>query len=405
MRLNTEAREVINAPAGVIIEPEESTITSLALIETTPAAIIYAPGALTSMVDRIKSEVRAQLATLDVSIPKDKARIISLSARVASAKVKLDKLGDSLIEEHRAVVTAVNADRKSMRDDLDAFKVEVRKPVTDLERAEDDRKAAHEAALAAIPEVEGYGANESVEELKRRLLYIANYPSRDWQEFAARASKIVSNEILRTEGLLARAEKREAEAREAERLRAEAAELAIKEREEAAARAAKEAAERRAEEQARIAREAAERERQRVENERIQAEARAKQAEAERIAAEEKAARDLREAEERRIAEADAAERRRKADAEAAELAASAAAAKAERERYAAVEAERQRVAAQKKAELEEAEKRAKNRAHQGAIHREILAALALLNVPEESGKLIIAAIAKGAVPHVTIEY
>ena len=404
MRLNTEA--YAQPPVtGVIVEPEESTITSLALVETTPAAIIYAPGALTSMVDRIKSEVRAQLATLDVSIPKDKARIISLSARVASAKVKLDKLGDSLIEEHRAVVTAVNADRKSMRDDLDAFKVEVRKPVTDLERAEDDRKAAHEAALAAIPEVEGYGANESVEELKRRLLYIANYPSRDWQEFAARASKIVSNEILRTEGLLARAEKREAEAREAERLRAEAAELAIKEREEAAARAAKEAAERRAEEQARIAREAAERERQRVENERIQAEARAKQAEAERIAAEEKAARDLREAEERRIAEADAAERRRKADAEAAELAASAAAAKAERERYAAVEAERQRVAAQKKAELEEAEKRAKNRAHQGAIHREILAALALLNVPEESGKLIIAAIAKGAVPHVTIEY
>ena len=61
--------------------------------------------------------------------------------------------------------------------------------------------------------------------------------------------------------------------------------------------------------------------------------------------------------------------------------------------------------AAQKKADADEAEKRAKNRAHKGAVHREILVALALLNISEEAGKLLIAAIAKGAVPHVTIEY
>ena len=57
------------------------------------------------------------------------------------------------------------------------------------------------------------------------------------------------------------------------------------------------------------------------------------------------------------------------------------------------------------KYDLEEAEKRAKNRAHQAAVHREILAALALLNISEEAGKLIIAAIAKGAVPHVSLQY
>ena len=62
-------------------------------------------------------------------------------------------------------------------------------------------------------------------------------------------------------------------------------------------------------------------------------------------------------------------------------------------------------MAEEQRKELDEAEKRAKNRAHQGAIHREILAALALLNISEEAGKLIIAAIAKGAVPHVTIQY
>jgi hypothetical protein len=443
VRLNTEAHAA--QPTIEFTAPEESTITSLAVIETTSAALVYAPGALTALVDKLKQEVRGQLATLDVSIPSQRARIISLSARVASAKVKLDKLGDSLIEEHRAVVTAVNADRKAMRDDLDAFKVEVRKPVTDLENAETARKAAHEAALAAIPEAEGYGASESVTELEQRFTFLMNYPARDWQEFSTRARNVLMEEIHRTDVLLVRAKKREADALELILLRAEAAERAIKEREEAAAKAAQEAAERRAEEQARIAREAAERERRRIENERIEAEARAKQAEAERIAAEQKAERDLKEAAHRAVLAAQEAadserraiakERQRLADqqAEAARAAAAAevrrirdaehaeaarkdaeklaeqdrlqAAAKAKRDQEAAVEAERQRVAAQKKADMDEAEKRAKNRAHRLKIDNEALGAIVALDIPMDRAQDLLIAIAKGAVPHVTIEY
>ena len=60
----------------------------------------------------------------------------------------------------------VNADRKAMRDDLDAFKVEVRKPVTDLENAEKERVAAHEAALLAIAESLEFGSVESSAELR-----------------------------------------------------------------------------------------------------------------------------------------------------------------------------------------------------------------------------------------------
>jgi hypothetical protein len=93
-------KETIAPEQSTIFPPEtiapsvdqgEETGTALALIGTQPAALIYAPGALTALVDRLKTEVRGQLATLDVSIPKDKARIISLSAKVASAKVSLDK--------------------------------------------------------------------------------------------------------------------------------------------------------------------------------------------------------------------------------------------------------------------------------------------------------------------------
>jgi hypothetical protein len=403
MRLNTEAHAT--QPTIEFTAPEESTITSLAVIETTSAALVYAPGALTALVDRLKQEVRAQLATLDVSKPKDKARIISLSARVAKAKVKLDEMGADLTEEHRAVVTAVNADRKTMRDDMDAFKVEVRKPVTDLENAEKDRVAAHEAIIRQIEDLGRLDRPLNLEEIEARAGQVSVLADRDWQEFKQRA---VGAKVMAMEAL-SEAQDRAIEARrlreQAERLESEARERAIKEREEAAAKAAKEAAERRAEERAWIARQAAIQEQQRIENDRIEAEARAKQAEAERIAAEERAARELQEAEERRIREAEQAEARRVADSQAAQRRAQEAAAQAQRDQEAAIERERQRVAEEQRKELDEAEKRAKNRAHQGAIHREILAALALLNISDEAGKLIIAAIAKGAVPHVTISY
>ena len=51
-------------------ESEESTITSLAVIETASAALVYAPGALTALVDKLKQEVRAQLATLRTGLLK-----------------------------------------------------------------------------------------------------------------------------------------------------------------------------------------------------------------------------------------------------------------------------------------------------------------------------------------------
>lgn len=439
MRLNTEAR---NQPAVT------STSTDLAIISAIPAIVpaeFFKPNGADAVLSALKTEVRKVAATLDISTPAGREAIASLAYKVARSKTALDEQGKELVGAIKKQSGEIDAERKRMRDELDALKDEVRKPLTDWENAEKVRVACHEEALNILRNISLTPA-ESCADVAEHIEKATNlFAQREWEEFEKRALDAKNAVLFELGESLKSMQAKEAALLEAERLRAEAAERAIKEREEAAARAAKEAAERRAEEQARIAHEAAERERQRVENERIEAEARAKQAEAERIAAEERAARKLKEAEEQRIRESEQAEARRKldaeaaerrriadelaavarlaeaqaeakrvaeqaearriAEAEAAELAASAAAAKAERERYAAVEAERQRVAAQKKAEAEEAEKRARNRAHQGAIHREILEALALLNISDEAGKLIIAAIAKGTVPHISIQY
>lgn len=410
--MRIEAKE---APASSV-EQVESNITSLAVIDTASAALVYAPGALKSLVEKLKDEVRCQLATLDVSLPKDRARIISLSARVAKAKVKLDDMGDSLIEEHRAVVTAVNADRKVMRDDLDAFKIEVRKPVTDLENAEKARQAGHEEVIRQIDELGRLDCPLNLEEIEARACRVSSLADRDWQEFKQRAmgSKAMAMESL--SGAQDRAIEARRQREEVERQEAEAREISIKEREEAAAKDAREAEQRKAEEQLRLAQESADRERQRIENERIEAEARAKQAEAEKIAAEERAARELKEAEERRIREAAEAEARRKAEAELAEKMRRAAEqeaqrreeeakARAERDRQAAVEAERKRVADEARAALAAAEERERNKTHRAKINREAKTGLISAGIPADLAEQCIVAIAKGLVPNVRIEY
>ena len=414
MRITKEttapAQSTIFPPETVAPSTEqgEETGTALALIGTQPAALIYAPGVLARLVERIKSEVRSELATLDVSRPKDKARIITLAALVASAKVSLDDAGKTLGEEARKQIDAINADRKWMRDELDPFKIEVRKPVTDLENAEKERVAEHEAALAEISGAAVFTADNwqrlGSEAIRDRIAEIEK-DERDWQEFFVRAEGTKAITIKSMRGVLALAEAAEEGARIAEIQRAEAAERAIKEREEAAALAAKQEAERKADEQARLAREATQREEKRLEDERNQAEARAKQAEAEKMAAEQRAARELQEAEERRKREAEQAEARRLAEVEAAKRREEEAAEKAKRDQEAAIEAERQRVAAEKRRELEEAEKRTKNRAHLAAVNREVLAAMVNVGASDELGKALIAAIVKGEIPHVTIAY
>ena len=414
------------APAETPLFTSASTeLATIATLQTIVPVEFFKEGGSNDILTNLENEVRAQAAKLDISTKAGRDAIASLAHKVACSKKPLENLRKGLTEDIRKQKEAIDAEGRKADERLEALKIEVRKPLTDWENAEKERVANHEAALHLIEDEEQRaGMGWTVEEIESKIALVKQiFNSRSWQEFIERASKARIMAVAALEQALFRAQEAIREKEELERLRAEAAERAIKEREEASARAAKEAAERRAEEQARIAREAVERERQRLANERAEAEARAKQAEAEKIAAElraealrlaeaesyqaqlEKERREAEEAEERAQQALRDAEARRVAEAEAAELAASAAVAKAERERYAAVEAERQRVAARQKEELEEAEKRAKNRAHRLKIDNEALGAIVALDIPMDRAQDLLIAIAKGAVPHVTISY
>jgi colicin import membrane protein len=382
------------------LEPVSPAATTTDLAVLTAVSIVpadfFKPNGSDEVLARLEEEVRKQASVLDISTETGRAAIASLAYKVARSKTALDEQGKSLVVDKKAEIGAIDKERSRVWDRCEKLQLEVRQPLTDWENAEKDRVLHHENALRLIEDEEQRAVLWQYPAEIRAHVDATNFlfASREWEEFVSRARTATTRALNALDSALATAEKKEAEQLEAARLRAEAQERAIKEREEAAARAAKEAAERRAEEQARLAYVAAERDRQRVENERAEAEARAKQAEAQRIAQEALAERLLAEAEARRVAEQQAASQRAKEAQE-----------RAERDRIAAVEAERLRVAEEKRREAEEAEKRANNKARQTAVNRDILAALAKLGIPEDIGREIVIAMAKGQIPHVTVAY
>lgn len=347
-------------------------------LETLTPSTVFAPGGVDQILERIEREVRSFVP--DISTESGRKAIASLAYRVARSKTALDDMGKDLVADLKKQTGAIDGERRTIRDRLDALKEEVRKPLTDWENAEKDRIAGHEAEINRIGLLTMFASEPTSEQLRSLLAEIESIPARDWQEFAKRASDAINGARESLMKRLEAAEKREAEAAELARLRAEQAAREQKERDD---RIAAEAAERaRAEAEAKAKREAeeaaaiAEAERKRVELEKAEAVLRAEKAEAERKAAAQKAEREAREA-----------------------------AAEAERNRLAAIEAERRRAAEAKAAEEAAAAKREANQRHAAKINNEVLVGLTGCGVAAEIGKVIIASIVRGEIPHIKIIY
>lgn len=349
--------------------------SALALLPNYKPAELFAPGFIDPLIDRIKAEVRA--VPTDISTSKGREAVAALAYKVGRSKTFIDAQRLALVADEKKRLKAIDVEGARVWDELEALQKEVRKPLTDWENADKERVAAHEQALASIPESSMYGALESSQDVKRRLEYLSTaYASRDWQEFYSRAKAAFEIETVRTQGILASVEKREHDAAELARLRAESIERERVEREAEIARKATEraeAAERTRRDQA--ARDA-EAERQRIENEKFQAEARAKQAEAQRVA-----------------------------DAETAEKARVAAEQRAQAAQEAAVKAERERIAQEHEDARNVATARENNKRHVSKINGEVSLALIEHGTSEDVALAVVKALAANLIPHVRISY
>ena len=351
----------------------------LAVIETINAQVVFVPGGVDAILDKIKKEVHS--VKTDISTASGRMAVASLAYKVARSKTALDEIGKELVSELKAKTGAIDAERRRIRQELDELKDEVRKPLTDWENADKERIDAHEKAILDIEALLDFGGLEpNSAQLQERIDILSARPAREWQEFVQRASETSIRVAKRLEDLYAQSVKREVERAELERLRREQIEREQREGDERIAAEAAERARLAAEAKAkREADEAAER-----------AAADLARIEKERQAATLAAAR----AEEARVKQAEQAEREKQAAAEA-----------AERKRLQSIEEERARVAAIQAQEAAETARREADKNHRAKVNNEVLGALVLSGVPEDAAKIVIIAIAQGKVPHTRIAY
>ena len=269
-------------------------------------------------------------------------------------------MGKELVADIKKQAGAIDAERRTIRDRLDALKDEVRSPLTAWETAEADRISGHEGAIVAIIEAARQAGGKSAGLLRELITIVCGYAEREWQEFRERADAAVAESLDRLNEALHAAE-------QYERDQAELAELRRLKAEREAADHAAAVAKAQAEREAKAKAEAAELERERAE-----------QAERWKKEAEERAAKQVEEAAAR------------------------------------AIEQERQRVAAAKAAEEAAERKRQDNKRHREKVHKKIADAVAAIigehsdaagPAATEAAEAIIGAIGGGNIPHVSINY
>lgn len=340
-------------------EPEEQ-MPALALPGTPVLIAAYGDDAkMDAILTRIETD--ALSIAPDLSTATSRKEIASLAFKVARSKTALDEIGKTITEDARKQIDAVNAKRRDVRERLDTLKTTVRKPLDDWEAAEAARVADLEDRLKDFSE-DLPGVDSSSFDIATAIDEIEAIPVDDtWHEFKDRAHAAKTGTLNVLRDLLAKAEVREAERAELERLRAEAAAREEEDRR-------RQAEERRKAEEARIEREKAE-----------AAERAAK-------AAEERAAREKAEAEARHKRELEEAK-------QAAEF---------------ALNEERNRQARIKAAEDEARAKREADQARRAevrdAIAKALLDTFGLVNADEEPADVLANEIMAGRIPHVKVE-
>lgn len=341
----------------------------------TALQVYTTPAGLDPYLAKIKDELDAFVP--DVSTKKGRDAIASIAYRVAKGKTALDNIGKDLVAELKDVPRKIDAERKRMRDLLDQWKDEVRKPLTDWEEAEAAREARHKAGIEWFQLRAKEFHDLDLQELRASLAEVEGKAvDQSWEEFEAEAHRAKAKALEALTAAVAAREKHEAEQAELAKLRAEAAAREQKDREERIAREAAERAQREAEAKAQAEREAA------------------IKREAEAAAAAERRELELKlqaERAEREKAEAIQREQQAKADAE--------------RREAEAVAAEQRRVAAIAEAETKEAKRREADKAHKTAVNRAALDAFVAGGMTEECAKLAVTLIAKKAIPAVSISY
>lgn len=246
---NLEIIDANPAPAQ-----NESYSTEIAIVDTSPknALVIFSNGGLDPLIEQIRKRVKSE--EFDVTTEKGRERIGSVARQIGSAKQRLIEMADSLTENAKKQIAAVNAERNRAQEEFDKLRDEVLAPRKAYEQIEKDRQAEHNKNLTILEGMIEFADHTqyTVEQIENALNKSSElFFGRQWQEYADKANyanlknKDALNQAIANRKALDEAEaqkQREAQAareKEIEDAKIAAAEKAKKDAEELAAAEAK----------------------------------------------------------------------------------------------------------------------------------------------------------------------
>ncbi|QQE94422.1 cell envelope biogenesis protein TolA [Providencia rettgeri] len=122
----------------------------LVVIEQATALDLFkAPAKAQELVNFVSGEVAKELVELeglDLNVGVNRNKYISLAAKVTKTKTYVEGIGKEIAADLKKLPKLVDESRKLIKDQLDRLSEEVRKPATDWEIADEERKAAEELA-------------------------------------------------------------------------------------------------------------------------------------------------------------------------------------------------------------------------------------------------------------------
>ena len=156
VRVADEQPELIAAELDIIKEVEDNPV--VALTDQAKFDAYYAA---------IEAQALAVPIDLDTSTGRD--RIKSAAAQVARKKTAIDNAGKSATEDWRKLTNAVNSARNVVKERLDDLRDRVRKPVTEWEQKEEERRTEADLIITNLRNAAIVQAHETSDDIQARL--------------------------------------------------------------------------------------------------------------------------------------------------------------------------------------------------------------------------------------------
>lgn len=176
---------------------------------------------MADIISQIRAQATAEVADVDGTTSKGRDKLKSVAYSVAKAKTAIDGTGKELVAEAKAKIKIVDDNRKAVRDELDALRDEIRRPVTEWEEAQKAEQAKIDSLLAeldsltTIQDANGEWVNSgSLKNCLSQAQQLANHENERVQNRAADVIQHLQQAIVA-------AEQREAQQAEIAQLKAE----------------------------------------------------------------------------------------------------------------------------------------------------------------------------------------